>query len=73
MKSLHRIKVPEITRGWGEDKRVLPGFEAVVELTIDIDKIVQHFGEKAARSKGRHSNALAGRVKLKVIKNNRPA
>lgn len=61
------VIVPEETRGWGENKRTLPALQAKVELRIDLDKIVNHLGHKAARSKGGMTNALGGMVKLKVL------
>jgi hypothetical protein len=62
------ITVPEETRGYGESRRVLPAQVATVELTLELDRIVNHFGAKAARSKGQRTTALGGRVKIKVLK-----
>lgn len=62
------IIVPAETRGWGENKRTLPALQARVELVVDLDKIIKHFGAKAARSKGGRSSALGGRVKIKILK-----
>jgi hypothetical protein len=61
------IRIPAETRGYGEDKRTLPALEAKVELSIDLDKLIQHFGEKAARSKGSSTRMLGGKMKLKVL------
>jgi hypothetical protein len=62
------ITVPAETRGFGEHKRELPALEAKLEITIDWDKIANHFGAKAARSKGKRASMLGGRIKIKAAK-----
>jgi hypothetical protein len=62
------IRVPEETRGWGENKRVLPAKKATIELTINVDAILQGMGCKAARSKGKRSSAMGGKVRA-VVRN----
>lgn len=63
-----KITVASDTYGWGESKRTRPALDVTYELTIDLAKLVQHLGEKAARSKGRRTKALAGLVKVKATK-----
>ena len=61
------ITVPAETRGWGENKRMLPALQAVLEVSINWEKLVQRFGEKAARSKGKRTSMLAGLIKIKCV------
>ena len=61
------INVPSDTRGWGENKRILPALTATVEVSFDYEAVAQHFGAKAARSKGKTSRLLSGKGKVKVI------
>jgi hypothetical protein len=63
-----RITVPSEVRGWGENKRTLPALDVHLEIAIDWQRIAQHFGEKAARSKGKRSVALGGKIKIKAVK-----
>lgn len=68
MKQRFKIHIEEETRGFGEDKRVLPQVDATVELTINVERIVEWLGHKAVRSRGKRARALAGQVVVRVIK-----
>lgn len=63
-----RITVPAETRGWGENKRQLPALDVRLEFTIDWQRLAQEMGAKAARSKGRRSTAMGGKIKVKAVK-----
>jgi len=49
---------------WTERREVTK--TGVLELVIDIDSIMRQIGEKALRSKGRQSKAMAGAIIGKV-------
>ena len=67
MKKRHHIIVPSKTYGWGESKRTDPALDCWIEVNLDEEAIAQHFGAKAARSKGKRATQLAGMLKVKVI------
>lgn len=62
------IVVPAETRGWGENKRRLPALGVKLEVDIDWQRLLQHYGAKAARSKGRRATLLGGMIKVKAVK-----
>lgn len=63
-----RITVPSEVRGWGEGRRTLPALDVRLEFTIDWQRLAQELGAKAARSKGKRSTALGGKIKVKAVK-----
>ena len=63
-----KITVAPESRGYGESKRAIPGADVTLETTIDWDRLFNHFGARAYRSKGRHTTMLAGIIKIKAIK-----
>jgi len=64
----YRMTIPAETRGWGENKRVLPAQVVQVELYINEEALAAELGRKAARSKGKRTTALAGKVKCKLVR-----
>lgn len=66
MKYRFKATIPAETRGWGENKRTLPALVGTIELDIDLDRIMSHFGAKAIRSRGKRAAGLSGMVKARA-------
>ena len=61
------IRVPKEVRGWGENKHELPALDAKLEMTVNWDRLYEHFGGKAARSKSGRTSMLGGLIKIKAV------
>jgi hypothetical protein len=62
----HWINVPATSRGYGENRRDLPAFEALVEVQFDAEYIAQVLGQRAARARTRRAVIGSGLVICKV-------
>jgi len=62
------IVIPAHTVGWGDNKREVPEQRVEVEVSIDVNRIFEHFGRNAAENTTGRARALAGMIKAKRMR-----